>query len=209
MNQICNEYCKMINGKFSNYIKTIIIYGSNIYNESSSDLDVCIIVNNIDLSLQEKMINETILFHKKNKLKVDEEIPYRNKLIYTVDEIEETLSNSPFYKNGKLVVNDIKKTEEFLSSKEMKKRLLLNILTTDHLSIGESTVDYEKRAFKIILNTIIDYFKIEDNSEEKILECMYTNKYTGAFGEMYLGYKRKYQEKEKYLKRKIHEALND
>lgn len=207
MNRICDDYCKMINDRFPNQIKTIIIYGSNIYNESSSDLDVCLIVRENNDKFQKSVIDETLKFHLKNNLKVDEEIPHTNKLIYTIEEIEETLNNPPFFDNGKVVIHDIIKNKSFLSSKEMKQRLLMNILTTDHLSVGASTKQYEIRAFKIMLNVIMTYFNIDNNSEEEILECMYRNKYTGAVGEMYLGYKKNYQEKEKYLRRKIHEAL--
>lgn len=207
MNKICNNYCSLIKTKFSDRIKSIIIYGSNIYNENSSDLDVCLIVDKNDPELQESIIKETLNFHKENNLKIDEEIPHTNKLIYTIEEIEETLNNPPFYENGKVIIRDIVKDKEFLSSKKMKQRLLLNIFTTDHLTIGESTANYELKAFKIILDVIVIYFKIENNSEDEILECMYTNRYTGTTGEMYLGYKKNYQEKEKYLRKKIHETL--
>ena len=207
MNKICNEYCKLIKSKFPDKVKSIVIYGSNIYNESSSDLDVCLIVDEIDSELQESIISETLMFHKIKNLKVDDEIPHTNKLIYTVAEIEDTLMNPPFFEDGKVIIHDIIKDKDFLSSKEMKQRLLLNIFTTDHLTIGESTIKYELQAFKIIINVIINYFKIENKSEEEILECMYTNRYTGASGEMYLGYKKNYQEKEMYLRRKIRKFL--
>lgn len=142
-----------------------------------------------------------------HNLRIDDEVPHTNKLVYTIDEIEETLNNPPFYENGIVVIHDIVKNMKFLSSKEMKQRLLLNILTTDHLTVGESTKDYEIRALRIILDVIINYFKIDDKSETEILECMYQNKYTGATGEMYLGYKKDHKEKDKYLRKKIHEIL--
>ena len=50
--------------KFSYVINSIVIYGSNIYNINSSDLDVCLIVNKCDKKLKEKIIDETISFHK-------------------------------------------------------------------------------------------------------------------------------------------------
>lgn len=207
MNKICDNYCNLIQNKFQKEVKTIIIYGSNIYNESNSDLDVCLIVEKNNEELENRIIQETITFHKQNNLKIDEEIPYTNKLIYTFEEIEDTLNNPPFFENGKIIIHDIVKSEEFLSSKEMKQRLLINILTTDHITIGKSTTKYELQALKIILNVIINYFDINPPTEDKIIECMYTNKYTGASGEMYLGYKKKYQEKEKYLRKKINEVL--
>lgn len=207
MNKICNEYIKLINNNFKDEVKAIIIYGSNIYNESSSDLDVCVVIDEYDELLENKIINKTIQFHKEYNLKIDEEIPHNNKLVYTINEIENTLSNPPFYIDGKVIINDIVKTKEFLSSNEMKQRLLLNILTTDHLTIGMDTLEYEKRAFKIIIDVIKSYYNITNNSEDEILECMYKNRYTDAQGEMYLGYKKKYQAKDNYLKKKIHEAL--
>ena len=207
MNKICKDYCDLIQAKFFDTIQSIIFYGSNIYDDISSDLDVCVIVRKNNPQLQEKIINETLKFHLINNLRIDDEVPHTNKLVYTIDEIEETLNNPPFYENGIVVIHDIVKNMQFLSSKEMKQRLLLNILTTDHLTVGESTKDYEIRALRIILDVIINYFKIDDKSETEILECMYQNKYTGATGEMYLGYKKDHKEKDKYLRKKIHEIL--
>lgn len=207
MNKICKDYCDLIQAKFFDTIQSIIFYGSNIYDDNSSDLDVCVIVRKNNPQLQEKIINETLKFHLIHNLRIDDEVPPTNKLVYTIDEIEETLNNPPFYENGIVVIHDIVKNMKFLSSKEMKQRLLLNILTTDHLTVGESTKDYEIRALRIILDVIINYFKIDDKSETEILECMYQNKYTGATGEMYLGYKKDHKEKDKYLRKKIHEIL--
>ena len=207
MNKICKDYCDLIQAKFFDTIQSIIFYGSNIYDDNSSDLDVCVIVRKNNPQLQEKIINETLKFHLIHNLRIDDEVPHTNKLVYTIDEIEETLNNPPFYENGIVVIHDIVKNMQFLSSKEMKQRLLLNILTTDHLTVGESTKDYEIRALRIILDVIINYFKIDDKSETEILECMYQNKYTGATGEMYLGYKKDHKEKDKYLRKKIHEIL--
>lgn len=207
MNKICKDYCDLIQAKFFDTIQSIIFYGSNIYDDNSSDLDVCVIVRKNNPQLQEKIINETLKFYLIHNLRIDDEVPHTNKLVYTIDEIEETLNNPPFYENGIVVIHDIVKNMKFLSSKEMKQRLLLNILTTDHLTVGESTKDYEIRALRIILDVIINYFKIDDKSETEILECMYQNKYTGATGEMYLGYKKDHKEKDKYLRKKIHEIL--
>ena len=207
MNILCSKYYEMITENFSEIVDSVIFYGSNIYNENSSDLDVCIIVNCYDEMIKEKIISETIKFHLNNKLKLDDEIPFSNKLIYTVTEINEILKNPPFYDNCKVVIHDIVKSEKFLSSKEMKQRLMLNILTTDHLTVGKSTRKYENMAFKIIVNVIMKYFNIKNNSEDEILNCMYTNKYTGSYGEMFLGYKKNYPQKDVYLSKKIHEIL--
>ena len=182
MNKVCKDYITLIREGYGDYVDTIIIYGSNIYNASSSDLDVCLIVNKCDDKITKKLITDTINFHKSNDLRVDEEIPFDNKLVYTWDEINYTLNNSPFYQNGKYEIKDIVKSKEFLSSKEMKQRLLLNILTTDHMVIGKSTVEYEKRAFSLILDAVINYYKLNNPSYLDILDCFYKNKYTGSEG---------------------------
>lgn len=209
MNKICKDYIEMINKKFKNDIKSIIIYGSNIYNISSSDLDVCLVLDECTAELTNEIINETLNFHKRYNLKIDEEVPHTNKLIYLTSEIEDALENPPYYKDNKVIINDIVKAKEFLSSKEMKQRLLLNILTTDHLTVGRSTDIYEKKAIKIMIDVVCKYYHLENPTVDQILNCLYENQYTGASGEMYLGYKKNKKKKEEYLLRVIKESLND
>ena len=209
MNKLCESYYDMINNCFPNKIRSVIIYGSNIYNESSSDLDTCVIIDDKDVEIIGDIIKKTIDFHRSHNLKIDEEIPHENKLVYTISELIDTISNPPFYKGGKVVINDIVKSKNFLSSKEMKQRLLFNILTTDHITIGFDITEYEKKAFKIMVDVVCSYFNITNKTEDEILSCFYKNKFTGAEGEMFLGYKKNYLEKEKYLREKIREVLND
>ena len=208
LNDICKNYINLVKEYFGNIIITIIFYGSNIYEQNCSDLDVCIIVKNISKEMEKKIIDFTILFHKKNNLKLDEEIPFNNKLLYSIEEIEETLLNPPFYNGKKVVIKDIVKTKEFLESKEMKQRLLLNILTTDHISIGESTNKYERKAMSIIIDVICKYFNLKNPKVEDILMCLYQNPITKQSGEMFLGYKDNHPKKKNYLKKKIMEIIN-
>lgn len=207
INRLCRDYCDMITSNYNKIIESIIIYGSNIYNCSSSDLDVCIIINKYDKALQDEIIKITKKFHMLNKLKIDEEIPFENKLIYSKDEVLDTLEYSPFVFDGKIIIKDIVKTKEFLGSAEMKKRLLLNILTTDHLTIGKNTDEYERKALRIIFKTIKEYYLLTEVDVENILPYFYKNPYTGAEGEMYLGYKKNRAEKEMYLRKKLGELL--
>lgn len=93
---ICEQYVKMIECKYSYLNPTIIIYGSNVYNINSSDLDVCLILETVTESLTNKIIEDTLQFHKEFNLRIDKEIPYHNKLVYTFDEIEKFLSFNPF-----------------------------------------------------------------------------------------------------------------
>lgn len=197
----------MINNRYNRIIESIVIYGSNIYNCSSSDLDVCLITSEYNQSLRDEIIRMTKEFHLSNNLRIDEEIPFENKLIYSENEVLNTLEHSPFEFDGETLIKDIVKTREFLSSIEMKKRLLLNILTTDHLTMGKSTEEYERKALKIILETLKKYYSLKDVDVEKILPYFYRNPYTGAEGEMYLGYKKNKVEKDMYLRKKIGEII--
>lgn len=210
MNKYCNEYIDLIFKKYSYLNPTVIIYGSNIYNGSSSDLDVCIILTKKDEEIEKCIIKDTVEFHRNWNLRIDEEIPYTNKLIYTYEEVIETINNNPFLKDGKYRIEDIIKTKEFLCSKQMKQRLLINILTTDHLIFGkfkDELLNLQNKAWDIVIDTIINYFKIDDLSVENILNHLYTNKYTGETGEMFLGYKKNYVQKENYLKEQITKVL--
>ena len=208
--KLCYSYYKYILNNYAYLCPIMIFYGSNIYDSNSSDLDVCILVNNISEKEKKDIILQTIRYHEENELKLDEEIPYENKLIYTISEVKKILSTNPFKKGDKYFISDIKKDNEFLSSKEMKTRLLLNILTTDHLVIGKNInqiKEFEELAWKIILESIIGFNNLKKITVENILYLMYRNQYSGAEGEYYLGYKKNNINKEIYLKNKIQEYL--
>lgn len=208
--KLCQSYYEYILNNYAYLCPTMIFYGSNIYDSNSSDLDVCILVNNISEKEKKDIILQTIRYHEENGLKLDEEVPYENKLIYTIFEVKKILSSNPFKKNGKYFISDIKKDNEFLSSKEMKVRLLLNILTTDHLVIGKNInqiKEFEELAWKIILESIIGFNNLKELTVENILYLMYRNQYSGAEEEYYLGYKKNNINKEIYLKNKIQEYL--
>lgn len=209
MYNICDEYKKLIFEEYKELKPTIIFYGSSIYGVSSSDLDVCIICNDDCDKYIDDIISKTMAFHKKYNLKLDEEIPHKNKLIYKLSEIEFMLNFNPFFINGEYYISDIVKSDEFLSSKEMKTRLLLNILTTNHKTFGDNVLisKFEEKAWDIILDAIIGYNKMDTYDADSILKMLYVNQYTGSSGEMYLGYKKKYQKNEDYLKDKIVEFL--
>ena len=81
MNKLCESYYDMLNNCFPNKIRSVIIYGSNIYNESSSDLDACVIIDDKDVEIIGDIIKKTIDFHRSHNLKIDEEIPHENKII--------------------------------------------------------------------------------------------------------------------------------
>ena len=210
MNSLCLKFKNEMYNEFPKLNFGIIIYGSNILDINSSDLDVCIICDNICTKDKEKITKKVIEFHHENNLKIDQEIPYDSKLILSYRDIKEAINDNPFVNRGIVSINPIVKTEEFLASKEMKKRLILNILTTKHISINckKNIKEYEDKAWDLILNTIIEYASLNDLSPENILNNLYCDANTGNEGEMFLGYKNNSKEKEEYLIKQIKKALN-
>lgn len=86
--KLCQSYYEYILNNYAYLCPTMIFYGSNIYDSNSSDLDVCILVNNISEKEKKDIILQTIRYHEENGLKLDEEVPYENKLIYTIFEVK-------------------------------------------------------------------------------------------------------------------------
>ena len=122
MNSLCVNFKNEMYNEFPNLDFGIIIYGSNIFNINSSDLDVCITGDNINNADREKITEKVIEFHHKYKLKIDQEVPYENKLIFSYQDIKNAIIDNPFENRGIISINPIIKTNEFLSSTEMKKR---------------------------------------------------------------------------------------
>ena len=209
MNKLCKDFKNEIFTSFPNLNIGIIIYGSNIFKINSSDLDVCIIGDDISEEDKKKIEKKVIEFHNKYNLKIDQEVPYENKLIFSYQEIKDAIIDHPFVEKGIIRINPIIKTKEFLGSVEMKKRLIINILTTKHISINCNHIikTYERKAWDLILKTIIEYAGISKLNPSYILKNLYMDIYTGNEGEMFLGYKDNCIEKEKYLIKNIKKAL--
>lgn len=187
---------------------TMVLYGSTVFGVNTSDLDLCFFREQMLPKYEfEKLKNFTHDFHVSNNLRIDEEVPYDNKLIYTHDFIESTLTNPPFPRqNNKIIVPQIQKSHEFLNSIEMKKRLLLNILTVKHAIIGKDCdlIDsYIDRAWEVMLKTVISYSEKEEFSFQEILECLYEDPFNKNSGEMYLGYKTNLQAKMDFIEEQV------
>lgn len=205
-----------MNSSFPELDSTLIFYGSIIYGKNSSDLDVCCVVDSSDDTIKPEIIEKTKEFHRLNGLSLDDEIPHENKLIYTHEEIQNILRKSPFIdEDGNVNIPDIVKSEEFLSSKEMKARLLINMLTTDHITIPENDSriqTYERRAWEIIIEAVSKKENINifsDDAHQRILDAMYENPSTKATGEDYLGYKKYTDESKKEVSAKKEKYLSE
>lgn len=192
---------------------TMILYGSTVFGNNNSDLDVCFVRNN-DLNIEqlEYLKAITIDFNKENFLKIDEEVPYDNKLIYTDSFIKDTFENLPFpVVDGKYVIPPIIKDFKYLSSSEMKKRLILNILTSKHMIFSEKENiinEYSQIAWEAILKTVISYTEINDFTLLELMNVLYTDPYNLNTEELYLGYKTNLIQKKIYLEERVKEQLD-
>lgn len=209
--ELAKEYYKEVNKTIDNM--TMVLYGSTVFGVNTSDLDLCFFREKmLPNDVFEELKNFTYNFHVANNLRVDEEISYDNKLIYTYPFIETIFSNSPFpYCNGKYIIPPIEKNSSFLNSEEMKKRLLLNILTVKHIVMGsneEKVDEYSNKAWEIILKTVISYSENMNISLEQLLEYLYKDPFSKKTGELYLGYKTNLDEKVEYITSQVESQLN-
>lgn len=209
VSNLIEKYVSMILNKYKDYCKTIIMYGSNCLGENTQDLDVCIFISpNVDNYIKEEIIKDTKQFSIDSGLKIDEEISYENKLMYSIDEVEAYVLTNPFInRQGEYEIKDIVKSKEFLNSDEMRHRLLLNILTTYHsVAYGDRVFVEccEKKAWYIIYTTIMHYYKWTKLDVDSFIEGLYTNKKTNQKGEMFLGYKYNNKKKDEFLRESIY-----
>ncbi len=196
------EYANIVCNKFGEMIS--ILYGSTVFGVDSSDLDMSFIRDKDLTSNDMKLLKQmTIDYHMSNNLQLDDEVPYENKLIYTYDFLNQTMKDLPFpMVNNRFIIPKIIKSKEFLSSQEMKKRLILNILTVKHLIFnGNPNIlkPYEQTAWKKMIDVIISYANLSEFTLDEIMNCFIKDPYNELDGEMYLGYKTNNINKIKYL----------
>lgn len=181
----------------------VIFYGGSIYKKlSHSDIDLAIITTEPSRSLSKLLESFIIDLHRRHNLHIDTEVPYSNKLLYAKADIETALAlecfveqNSTSYK-----VPRVKKNSEFLSSPEIKARLILNALTTPHEFWGNATTSAsdEIRADLAITVLSIGLIGKPEFSRDELESCLVLSEH-GEEGELYLGYKTDYNIVKDYL----------
>ena len=89
-NSIIEKYKNIIIQEYGDL--TLILYGSTVYGVNNSDLDICYLSDN-ELTKQrfERLKNLTKMFHQENGLRIDEEVPYDNKLVYVNHMVKKTI----------------------------------------------------------------------------------------------------------------------
>lgn len=208
---IGREYIEFLKEKKQDTSQNILMYGSTVYGKVSHDLDISFIVKRFNQNEYEQIKARTIEFQTSHNMKLDQEVPYSSKLVYTDSEVECMLGNTPFQKvNGIYVISPIKKTPEFLGSKEMKYRLLLNILTTRSILLQGNKAkieDYKQKAWDLLVRVIVSYNQLSEIDIDHFLKLLYRDEKTCQEGEMFLGYKTNIKQKQLDLEEDCERAL--
>lgn len=170
------------------------IYGSYANGKKNKDSDIDILVaTNSYTDKDVKDIKEFIInLHLTNGLKVDNEVPFENKLLVTYADLEAAINLEAFpLIDGKYTVPGVVKSKEFLESRDVKLRLAFNCLTSPHIFLGTDVKKYNKLK-GIAEDNLVQFAINQQNSTNYIVDdllksLLYGNK--NEAGEMYLGYK--------------------
>ena len=194
------------NLNFDDYF--ICVYGSCLTSQFSDNSDLDIFIATKDYSVDDfKKIRDFIIdLHFRNNLKIDEEIPYKNKLVVLYKDIKDAISLEPFIKNNhKYIVPPIKTTKKYLQSREVRLRLILNALTSPNKFIYGNKLKYtrfKKEAEKAIIQLAYGLIGKKHLSANEIIYSL-TIGIHGEKNQSHLGYKIQRQEVMTHLKKMV------
>ncbi len=189
---LADRYVTEINRHLGGFDPIVLLYGSSVEGADTSDFDVCSVLHHYGPAEVDLIKRLTIDFHVQNGLKIDDEVPFEQKCVYSYHDIEMVLNIPPFpIRRGKFYIPDIQKSPQYLSSREMKFRLLLNILTTHArvLTGNERIIDgYRRRAWATLIGIIYSYTGNRPMSVQECVAAICRDPHDGRHGEEYLGY---------------------
>lgn len=204
--QIISEIEESASGYFGERPYFICTYGSHAtsQNNNKSDLDMFFAMPEVQEGDLEELTHIAWDLHIRRSLEIDQEVPFSNKLVATYNDLEAAVDLKGLKKRGgRIIVPPIIKTPQFLSSIEIKYRLLFNALTSPHFSKGNDSAKYayflaqaESRVYQLAKN-IMSARVATRRDVGDLLEALLQGQ-NGEEGEDYLGYKRN-EETIKYL----------
>ena len=181
------------------------IYGSYASKDftNQSDLDLFIATNEYNGADFEKVRDFVVDLHTKNGLKINEELPYRNKLIVLYKDIIDATNLEPFLKSGsKYLVPPIEDNREYLASREVRLRMILNALTSPNECICGNREEYETfkhKAEKALIHLACGLIEKDHPTRDDILHILLKGTHGEESG-VYLGYRNKRVSVVEYLK---------
>jgi predicted nucleotidyltransferase len=194
------------------YFKTrdyfVLVYGSYASNDfaEKSDLDLFIATDEHDMNDFKKVRDFVVDLHTRNNLKINEEVPYKNKLIVSYEDAADALNLKAFIRKGaRYIIPPVTADEEFLASKEVRFRIILNALTSPNLFICGNRNKYnsfKSEAERAIIKLAYGVIGSEKLTQEEILNILLKG-VNGEEGGDYLGYRPRRRKVVKYLKKLI------
>ncbi len=175
----------------------VCVYGSSLYKgpEATSDVDLFVVSHDpagISGDSLKRMATFIRDMHVRHGRKIDEEVPYENKIHYTEDELSDALCLMAFEETETgLGVPKVVKTAEFLNSSAIKARLFLNALTTPHAVVAPSQHRYvvaREGAEDAVTLLAASLCRTEEMTPQDLYERLTVGP-DGEVGEMHLGYK--------------------
>lgn len=178
---------------FANRAYFAVTYGSYASGcqTSASDIDFFVAVE----QSQKEDLDALVLLLKdleqEYAITLDTEVPYENKLLVSFIDLDHAVALDAFALDGtSAVVPSIQKEKTFLSSPQIRWRLILNALTTPHIMIAGNSDIYQR--YRLSAEAAVrDLSKLLTGNTELLEErvrALITSK-DGATGEMFLGYK--------------------
>ncbi len=210
---LINQIKDYLSGYFGNRQYFACIYGSyvNGMKNKDSDIDVLVAIEKYtddDLKRFKQLI---IQLHKENGLKLDNEVPFENKLIIDYADFKKAVNLGAFPRvNDKFTIPKVVKTKKFLTSYQVKLRLAFNSITSPHIFFGNDVKMYGKlktEAENNLVRLAIDRQSAPSQKKVDLLQVLLFGKNLES-GEMYLGYK-EYPKVTEHLNKVISRGLKN
>jgi hypothetical protein len=159
---------------FTNEASAVAVcYGSSIRTDSKvSDIDMLLAEPQPLSGLKRKaFIDAFVRLHNDNGRQLDTEVPYDNKLFYTYDEIEESLTHSMLEdEEGRIRIPNLSKLssdDTYFNSRAMKLRLCFNAFTSTHIFIAGNRTIYNNLCKKaeVSLAALVERLSMQEQRE--------------------------------------------
>lgn len=173
----------------------VCVYGSYATEDYTevSDVDMFVAMKDYSSLDFDKTKDFLIDLHVRHNLNLDDEVPYENKIIVTYEDMMYATSLRPFIKTHiGYEVPTVEKHKDFLSSPEIRWRLLLNALTSPNEYVYGNKEIYEKfrkDAERAVVKLAVGISPYNKPTIDDLFEALTTGS-GGEEGELYLGYKK-------------------
>lgn len=201
LRMFCKDY-------FKNRDYFVLVYGSYASNDftDKSDLDLFIATDKHSMNDFKKVRDFVIGLHARNNLKINEEVPYENKLVVSYKDAIDAIYLKAFIKKGsKYMIPPVTADKKFLASKEVRFRIILNALTSPNQFICGDKNKYnllKQKAEKAIIKLAYGLAKKSKLTQEEILDILLIGTNGEKSGD-YLGYRNNRPKVIRHLKKLI------